>query len=252
MHNQNKEKTMRNLEGQTVLVIGGTGDIGSILCQEFSKAKINVAVMARNQTRIDVMRGGLPSNILDNFLFDKGDAAIPGHVERALAQTFDKFGRLDAVIVSAGTHKSSGAEDWISGDFVDEMYRSIYLPTRVAAHVAQQFFRLNDTAGWIVNISSHAATKLLPGNLDYGPMKAAARHFMRLLDLELKKIESPIRVTDIQPAIVNTPKTREWIINQGQDPVGAVQPEDITHWIMEGLQTLEAPVEKEFAAQFIL
>lgn len=235
---------MKKLKDKTIIIIGASGGIGSVLAREFSREGANITLVARNRENLEAAAEALEH---DHLIFP-ADATDPLQIENAFEQTKKKFGKVDAVVISAGSWKKLSIDSEV-GDAVNQsnsLYQSIFLPTFVVGYIAQRIFR-EQGYGQIFNISSHAAVRPeLPKNLAYGPMKAAARHFMLALSHEAN-----VRVSDLQPAIVNTPDAAE-SLNTAEKRAQAVQPESIAQWIIENFENPELPTEKLFDSTLVV
>lgn len=245
------------LEDRTIVIFGASGGIGRILAREFHREGASLALAARTKEKLDDLAAALGR---ERVLTRPTDAALPDEVLKLLIETKEAFGRVDAVVISVGTWglvslNNSAAAAKLAA--VDHFYK-IFLPSFVVSFTAQSFFFSQDLdeqrlRGRIFNISSHAAVRPdLKGNLTYGPMKAAVRHFMLGLRAELGGYSgSGILVTDIQPAIVNTPDNAHWL-DTVEKRAKAVQPEAIARWIMEKFDNPDIPAEQLFDSDIVL
>lgn len=235
----------RKLKGRSIVVIGASGGIGRELSGLFHEEGARVWLVARGQDKLRALWNELGGGA--RAIVWPADATDPAAMEGLFQAVRPAEEKIDLVVIAAGTHRASGID--MSAESAREMsdllYRSIYLPTRVAGHVAQRHLRLQAGSPWLVNFSSHAAIKFdLPNNNDYSPMKAAALAYIKNLASELKNTD--IRLTDIQPATVNTPDNREWILSRGLEPEDMIQPTEMARWIVENIDNPDVPLEKVF------
>jgi len=236
------------LKDKTIIVIGATGGIGSVLVKEFLLAGANVCLSARTESTLLELNEKLAS---PNTLVIQADASKPEDVEIIFSKTTEKFGRVDGVVIAAGKWKILSIDEPLSTafDLSNVHYQAHFLPTFLTGYIAQKFFR-NEGGGLIINISSHAAFRPeLLGNLTYGPMKAAAHHYMLALRNELKNTN--VRVSDIAPAIVNTSEMAS-LLNTTEKRNGAVQPEAIAEWIIRNFDNPNIPEYKLFDSTVVL
>lgn len=237
------------LESKVIMVIGATGGIGSVLAQEFHREGATVVLTARTKEKLKTLAEKLGK---ERTLVIPTNAANMASVRSLFALARHELGHLDAVVISAGTwdQLSVGDTPERASQLIEGHYLGIFRPSFVTGFAAQEFFRERGGGGLIVNISSHAAIRPeLAGNLTYGPMKAAARHFMLSLRHELASTN--VRVTDIQPAIVNTPNNAG-MLNTPDKRKKAVQPEAIAEWIIANLDNPNIPAEKLFDSEIRL
>lgn len=235
------------LQNKTIIIIGASGGIGSVLAREFSREGAKITLVARTKEKLEEVAGTLE---YEHLVFP-ADATNAEQIENAFVQTKQTFGKVDAVVISAGTWKQLSI-DAKTGEAIalsDSHYRSIFSPTFVVGFIAQKFFR-EQGQGQIFNISSHAAIRPeLSANLTYGPMKAAARHFILALSHELKGTN--VQVSDLQPAIVNTPDAAGFL-DTAEKREKAVQPESIAQWIIENFDNPGLPTEKLFDSKLVV
>ena len=241
---------MHTLKNKVIIVVGASGGIGSVLSRIFHEHGARVVLAARTRSTLLEVQQGVG---LTDTLVVPTDATDIVSVQDLFAKTRDAFGHVDAVINTTGTWKqlSIYEKPEIAIALAKKHFDVFFMTSFVVGYVAQEFFREQEIkSGLIVNISSHAAIKPeLPGNLTYGPMKAAARHFILALSHELKG--SHVRVTDIAPAIVNT-KGVEELLDTDVKKLGAVQPEEIANWIIQHFDDPDIPKSHVFESSVVV
>ncbi len=236
---------MHTIQNKTVIIVGASGGIGSVIARTLSQEGANVVLVARTREKLDA----LGATLSGEHLVLPADASDADGIGQAFAEAAKRFGTVDAVVIAAGTWKQLDINASVAEavSLSDAHYKALFLPSFITGFIAQQFFR-KEGHGTIFNISSHAAIRPeLSANLTYGPMKAAARHFMRSLEHELHGTN--IRVCDIQPAIVNTPDAAGMLDTEDKK-ARAVQPETIAQWIVEHFEN--PPSEKLFDSTLVL
>lgn len=236
------------IKGKVIIVVGATGGIGEPVVREFVDHGALVTLFARRKEKLEALASTLPA---DSILTIPGDATLPEDVVRAFELTSSHFGKVDAVVISAGTWKRLGIDESIDEALgqLSDLYKSIFLPSFVSAYVAQKFFR-GQKSGMIFNVSSHAAIRPdLSGNMAYGPMKAAAHDAMLRLGNELQG--TGIKVIDLMPAIVNTPDA-SGLLDTQEKRNSAVQPKEIADFIIEQFDNPNPPESKLFESKITL
>ena len=236
------------LRDRTVVIIGASGGIGSAFARLFGEAGANLVLSARTESKLLELREKIGGN---DVLVFPADATDPIKVNELFEVAKKRFGKVDAVVIAAGTWKRLSIDDPADSavKLANDHFKALFLPTFVVGFIAQRFFR-DQGQGLLINISSHAAIRPnLNGNLTYGPMKAACRHFILALSNELKG--SGVRLCDIQPAIVNTPDNAP-LLDTPEKREKAIQPEEIAEWVMEHFDDPNIPAEKLFDSKVIL
>ncbi len=225
---------MKNLSNKVALVVGASGGIGSAIVGRLCGEGMKVVMSARNRERLEKTAESLKL-AAGSYAILPADGSSFYHVEKLFKDIKKRFKRLDLVIISSGGYESLGLEATLkeaSGTFQKlvgtNLVAAFHISYAAAAIMKKQGRGLIKGRGIIINISSHAATKVLHSGLAYGPTKAAARSLM----LHLAKELAPhgVRVYDIQPSTVNTPEMSRFIPEGKRDL--AVQPEEIAEKVV--------------------
>jgi NAD(P)-dependent dehydrogenase (short-subunit alcohol dehydrogenase family) len=127
------------------------------------------------------------------------DPAVPG---RLVAETVQKFGRLDALVNNAGLSTAKPFLELTADDFdltFDVDVRGSFLAAQAAARRMME-----QGGGSIVNITSVHEHIPRPGFAVYAAAKAALGMLTRNLALELA--EHGIRVNSVAPGVIATPR----------------------------------------------
>jgi NAD(P)-dependent dehydrogenase (short-subunit alcohol dehydrogenase family) len=147
-----------------VLVTGGGTGIGAAVAQRLAAAGYAVAVTGRRREPLEAVAdevGGLA--IVADTTFD-ADAA------RAVAETVEAFGRLDALVLNAGRGGVGSLLDAEPGTFEDVLRVNLtgaFLTARAAIP------HLLERRGAVVSVASVAGLRAAPSSLAYCSSKAA-------------------------------------------------------------------------------
>ena len=142
------------------------------------------------------------------------DAADPASVEQAMVQAETQFGSLDVMVASAGIgiQKSmleTTFEDWNA--IIAVNLTGVFLCGKAAAaRMAPRGF------GRIINISSVAGLRGIPGRCAYGASKGGVNSLTQVMAVEFGAFG--ITVNAIAPGPINTPLTEQDA--HGRDPAG--------------------------------
>lgn len=111
------------------------------------------------------------------------DVTIENDVEKLLKATIDTFGQLDILINNAGAGRQCDISSEKAVETYDEVFRLDVRSVFHITHLAVPY--LEKTKGNIVNISSVAGLKPVPGFMIYCMAKSALDMFTKCLALEL-------------------------------------------------------------------
>lgn len=214
---------MESLAGKVVIVTGASRGIGAAAAHALAKAGASLVLTARDAARID--------SVAQAIARDGGKAATIAcdvsdwnAVQRLVAETHQRFGKLDALInnagviepiaVTAGTDPAAWARS-IEINLIGAYYaiRAV-LPPMLAAG-----------GGTIVNVSSGAAHNPLEGWSAYCSGKAGLAMLTRQIALE--HAAQGIRVFGFQPGTTDT-DMQVLIRASGINPISKIPRENLT------------------------
>lgn len=261
------------LNGQTAVVTGGSGVLGSVLAQGLAGAGARVVVIGRrleaceNVVRTIQASGG-------EALALACDVTSKSDLEGALEQIQQCFGGIDILVNGAGGNQPAATVSPERSFFeLDEQavntvfglnFQGTLLPCQVFGRVM-----VSQGHGSIVNISSMASLRPLTRVVSYGAAKAAINNFTQWLAVHMaQEYDARIRVNAIAPGFFLTEQNRFLLTdNQGaptargqailsHTPAGRYgQPEDLVGtllWLVSPaaafITGIVVPIDGGFAA----
>jgi 3-oxoacyl-[acyl-carrier protein] reductase len=208
------------LNGQTVLITGGSRGIGLAIAFRLGGLGARVSLCARNAKSLETAVRQLRKAGIEALGFS-ADIGRSGQVTALIDSTHEAFGEIDILINNAGIglfrplHEVS-EEEW--NRLMDTNLKGAFL---VSKAVAPEMIRRR--SGTIINISSLAGKNAFPGGAVYCASKWGLLGLNNCMAEELR--EFGIRVSAICPGSVAS----EFSPHAGKDVKKMLQPEDVAH-----------------------
>ncbi|OOG61823.1 oxidoreductase [Sinorhizobium sp. A49] len=191
---------------KTALIFGGSRGIGAAIARQLAQDGFWVALTYVSQsekarqvvTDIEVSGG--------RAIAIQADSADPDAIRRAVTETVDRFGKLDAAIVNAGVLKLANIENVTLEDLDVSLainVRGVFLAIQAAA------LNMKD-GGRIATIGSNTAVRTgSSGGSVYAMTKAAVAAMVKGAALDLAP--RSITVNNIQPGPTETDMTASMV-----------------------------------------
>ena len=203
---------MSQLAGKVALVTGAGKGIGRAIAEAFAAEGAAVVLAARSRADLAEVAGAVRARD-GRALAIPTDVTQDSAVDALVEQTLSELGRLDLLVTSAGAASFGAVADSKPGDW-DTMLalnlRSVMVCCRAVLPAM-----MRQRSGMIINVSSIATKRTLPGSAAYTATKAGLEAFSRVLAEELRG--HGVRVGVLVPGAVDTPI---W------DSLGAAPPRD--------------------------
>jgi NAD(P)-dependent dehydrogenase (short-subunit alcohol dehydrogenase family) len=188
-----------------VLVTGASKGIGRATAQRAAASGWDVAVGYRSAATEaqEVVRACVDAGA--KAVGAPGDISTAAGVERCFAEVDAHFGRLDAMVTSAGVVSPLRRVEDMTEDELAEVLRINVTGTLLCAGAAVRRMsrRHGGAGGVIVTVSSRAAVRGGAGEyVDYAASKAAVDAITVGLNAEV--IEEGIRVVGVRPGVIET------------------------------------------------
>jgi NAD(P)-dependent dehydrogenase (short-subunit alcohol dehydrogenase family) len=188
-------------EQPVAIITGAARGIGRATAKRLHQDGFAVVLSGRSHDELESLAGELPHSAV--VIGDIREEAVPGSL---VTTAIDRFGRLDALVNSAGVAKMAPLLEidlptWQG--FFDLHVTATYRCGQAAAKamVAQ------GQGGSIVNIGSIASSMAMYGTGAYAAAKGAVASFSRVFAVELASYK--IRVNTVAPGPVGTEQLRK-------------------------------------------
>lgn len=207
---------MSEFSGKVAIVTGSSSGIGEAIARRLHALGASVVVNSASS----VEAGERVATALgDNALYVQADISDKASVERLIATTIARFGRLDILVNNAGWttlvphHDLDALTDEIFQRTFDVNVTGTWRLTKAAMPYLKQ-----SEDGNVINITSVAGVRPLGSSVAYSMTKAALNQMTVLL----AKSCGPVRVNAVAPGLVATPWTSDW--KEQHDNVKAMTP----------------------------
>jgi len=192
---------MTQLSGKTVMVTGATAGIGRAIAEALAREGVRLVITGRRDTLLKELAASLPTEV-HCMAFDIRERDATLRAAAALPAAFsDIYGLVNNAGLALGLEPATEAnlEDW------ETMVETNILGLITLTHALLPGMKQRG-GGHIVNLSSIAGTYPYPGGNVYGATKAFVTQFS--LNLRADLLGLPIRVTNIEPGMVETEFSR--------------------------------------------
>ena len=188
-----------SFNGKVVLVTGVTSGIGRETANQFASAGAKVVVAGRRQEEGEAVAAEIVSAGGEAH-FVQTDVTKEDQVERLVAETVDRFGRLDVAFNNAGVEHGGPTTEVTVAD-----YRHVFDVNVLGVLLSQKYeipAMLNSGGGVIINTSSILGQIAMPGAAIYNASKHAVEGITKTTALELA--QQGIRVNAVAPGAIAT------------------------------------------------
>ena len=186
---------MKKLEGKVAVITGATSGMGLETAKLYLKEGAKVVLTGRSQDKLNALKDELEGD----YLLVKAEASSTSDSEKLIAETVDKFGKIDILFLNAGILRIEPIGT-LTEAIYDEVYDINVKGPLFTVNAAVS--HLNDNASIIFN-TSVVNIKGFGGLSAYASSKAALRSIVRTLAAELGP--KGIRVNAIAPGPIETP-----------------------------------------------
>ncbi len=212
-----------DLNNKKVVISGATGGMAVNIAELLSDRGCELALFARRENKLKDLSESLDSKCI----YKKCDVSEKKQVEDAVKFTKEKFGRIDAAILSAGVLIPNPIQKF-DGDIIK---KSMDINFMGIVNFLEHLFPImkKQNFGNITAISTLPDKRGVPGWGAYGASKAAVSWLMESLRAEAKQRYN-IEIITVKPGTVKTPMIEKY------PRVGAISPEKAAELIVKGIE----------------
>ncbi|KGP71141.1 SDR family NAD(P)-dependent oxidoreductase [Pontibacillus yanchengensis] len=211
------------MELNTAIITGASSGIGAATAKELAKKNIKVMLAARRDERLKELKQEI-EDMGGTAEYKATDVTSAEEMEALAKETNDTFGSVDILVNNAGLMPLS----FMNKRKLDEWNKMVDVNIKGVLHgiYAVLPYMEEKNKGHIINTSSVAAHKIMPGSAVYSGTKMAVHGISEGLRGELANTN--IRTTIISPGMVATELTEtitdEDILNAFKNNSNDMQP----------------------------
>ena len=208
---------LKSIDQQVVAVVGASSGIGRETALQFAKRRAKLVVSARSESGLNSLVSEI-QKLGGEAIAVLADVSIYEQVQNIAHKTVEQYGRLDTWVHAAGTAVIAPFEQVTPDEF--KRVIDVNLMGQVyGAMVALPHLR-REGRGALIHVSSVEARQSLPLQSAYSASKHAIEGFLDSLRIELQQEGFPISVTNVMPAVINTPFYNKARTKMGVKPTG--------------------------------
>lgn len=221
--------TPRDLSGARVAVVGATGALGSLVAAELERRGARLLVVGRDADRLAALGTGVPVVVAD-----LGDASA-GDVVAAAAR--EHLGGLDGLVNAAGVVAFGALVDT-----PDEVVEELFLTNVVGPLflLRRLLPLLEESQGFVLNLSAVVAERPMPGMAAYSASKAALSAVAAALRTEVRR--SRVTVVDVRPPHTETGLADRPLSGEAPRLPEGLAPADVARRVVDALAAGETDV----------
>lgn len=189
------------LHGKTVIVTGGSDGIGKHICLKLAAAGCKLAILGRNQARLDQAAEEALSLGAPEARSYAADMTDPAAIAAAAADILRDFGSVDILINNAGIWHKAGPLDSISEEMLMATVQTNLTGLMQLTRHLLPALRTRDEAA-ILNVASKSGVVAQAGQSVYTATKYGVRGFTDVLKLD--EAETGVRVAGLYQSGTNT------------------------------------------------
>ncbi|HSF35563.1 MAG TPA: SDR family NAD(P)-dependent oxidoreductase [Nocardioides sp.] len=220
-----EQRDSRDLDGTRIAVVGATGALGSLLSAELAARGARLLVTGRDPDRLEALEAEA------RVVADLGDATAGDAVAAAARE---HLGGLDGLVNAAGVVAFGSLVD-TPDEVVEELFLTnvvgpLFLLRRVLP-------LLEESQGFVVQLSAVVAEQPLPRMAAYSASKAALSAAAAALRTELRR--SRVAVYDVRPPHTETGLAARPLAGEAPRLPAGREPAAVARRVVEALEAGE-------------
>jgi meso-butanediol dehydrogenase / (S,S)-butanediol dehydrogenase / diacetyl reductase len=170
------------LEGKVALITGGGTGIGAAVAKRFVEEGAKVCITGRRQEKLEEVAGTLPGG---SVTVCSGDCCGDGDAEKMVEAALGISGRLDILVNNAAIEKNKNIVDMEPAVWRQTLENNLTGPFLMMKAAIPSMVK--GGGGSIINVSSLAGVRAVPGGPAYCTTKAGLIHLSKQVALDYGK-----------------------------------------------------------------
>jgi NAD(P)-dependent dehydrogenase (short-subunit alcohol dehydrogenase family) len=212
----------RELDGARIAVVGASGALGSLLCDELVRRGARLVLVGRDRARLEDL--GIDGPVV---VAEVGDAGAGTAIAEAAQAA---YGGLDGLVNAAGVVAFGPLVD-TPDEVVEELFLTNVLGPLFL--VRRLLPALQESRGFVLQLSAVVAERPLPGMVAYSASKAALSAVATALRTELRR--AGVAVHDVRPPHTETGLATRPLCGQPPRLPRGLDPEAVARRIVDAL-----------------
>jgi short-subunit dehydrogenase len=213
---------------KAVLITGASSGIGEELARQLGLQGAKLALTARRKDVLGALAQKIAAQGGAEPLVVECDVTREGDLERAVAATVQRWGKLDVVIANAGFGVTGNLSQLSLEDYRRQFETNVFGVLRT---IYAAFTEIEKARGHIAIVGSVSGWAASPGGSPYAMSKFAVRALANSITPELQR--AGVKVTLISPGFVESNIRR--VDNQGTFHSGAK--DTVPAWLVMNTET---------------
>jgi short-subunit dehydrogenase len=191
---------LKKIDQQVIVITGASSGIGLATAQAAAEAGAKLMLISRSGEAL----GKIAHNLADggaDIRWSVADVADEAALRTAATAAIDQFGRIDTWINNAGV-SIFGTNEEVSREDQRRLFDTNFWGVVNGSLIAVEYMRKQ--GGALINIGSELSDLAVPLQGIYSASKHAVKGFTDSLRMELEREGTPISVTLIKPAAIDT------------------------------------------------
>ncbi len=198
------------LKGKVALVAGASQGIGRAAASGFAREGAKVSICARGEAQLKEAAEMIRRESGGEVLALVADMTRSEDIQKFVAKTVEKFGRLDVVVTNAGGPPPGEFMKFTDEDWEKAFHLSFMSALRLTREAVPHMRKVG--GGRVINITSYAVKEPISGLVLSNAIRSAVVGLAKTLSRELAK--DGILINTICPGRIDTERARK--LNQAR------------------------------------